>query len=522
MNKIKRALVSCTDKSGLVEFVKFLVSEGVEILSTGGTAKLLRDNGLSVKDVSEYTGFPEIMNGRVKTLHPKVHGGLLALRDNSDHQKQMQQNDIQDIDMVVVNLYAFEDTVAKPDVTLEDAIENIDIGGPSMLRSAAKNYKSVTVVTDPKDYPCLQDEIKDKGNTSLETRKKLAVKVFGKTANYDQAIFNYLSAQDEKENKLREQISISLEKVQDLRYGENPHQKAAFYNVKGSTYEGFAAAKQLQGKELSFNNILDTEAAYQCCAEFKDIACVIVKHNNPCGVAVSNTLSDAFLKARAGDPVSSFGGIVALNRKVDGETALIMAETFFEVIIAPGYEKEAFDIFSRKKNLRLLELSNFGARDADSLDIRFVNGGVLVQDRDLEMVDLSTCPVPTKRKPTAEELEALKFVWRVGKHVKSNAIVFGKGQQVLGVGAGQMSRVDSVKLAAMKAKEHFKSEDVLKGAVVASDAFFPFRDNIDQMAKHGIAAIVQPGGSVRDQEVIDACDEYNMAMVFSGMRHFKH
>jgi phosphoribosylaminoimidazolecarboxamide formyltransferase / IMP cyclohydrolase len=521
-NKIQRALISCTNKSGLEELGQFLHKNGVEILSTGGTAKLLRDCNIPVIDVSDFTGSPEILDGRLKTLHPKVHGGILAIRANESHQKQMAANDLKPIDLVIVNLYEFENTIAKEGCTLAQAIENIDIGGPTMLRAAAKNYKDVAVVIDPTDYAGLMEEIKTNSTISQDTRFKLAVKVFNQTAKYDTAISSYLNLQSANDNQpvFSEDSSVQISKVQDLRYGENPHQKAALYKEAGAT-SGIINAKQWQGKELSFNNILDLESAYQCCREFQDPSCVIVKHLNPCGTATAEKLSEAFLRARSGDPVSCFGGIVALNQKVDKQTALLMAETFFEGIIAPDYDEDALEVFKGKKNLRIMSLSNFDNRQGD-LDYRRVEGGFLVQDADNECVDLASCEVVTDRKPTEQELKDLNFAWKIVKHVKSNAIVFAKDAQSVGVGAGQMSRVDSVKIAARKAVESFKDESILQGAVMASDAFFPFRDGVDAAAKTGIKAIVQPGGSVRDKEVIEACNENGITMICTKMRHFRH
>ncbi len=526
MYKITRALISCTDKSGLEEFGKFLAGQDVQILSTGGTASLLRKADIPVTDVSDHTGSPEILDGRLKTLHPKIHGGILNIRENKDHQKQIADNDIQPIDLVVVNLYEFEKTINNPRSTIHDAIENIDIGGPTMLRSAAKNYKDVAVVIDPKDYARVMDEVQKTGTLSEAFRFELACKVFASTSSYDTAISSYLQKQlkvegQASEELLPEGLALELTKVQDLRYGENPQQKAALYQEKGLA-KGIIQAEQIQGKELSFNNIMDMESAWNCCLEFSNTACVIVKHMNPCGVAMADKLSDAFLKARAGDPVSCFGGIVAFNRPIDKQTATIMAETFFEVIIAPDYEKEALEIFSKKKNLRIMKHKLDSSQGANDWDYRRISGGMLVQERDTAMADLKSCDVVTKRSPSEAELDDLGFAWKVVKHVKSNAIVFAKDRQILGVGAGQMSRVDSVKIAAMKAKENFKNEDVLKGAAMASDAFFPFRDGLDQAAQYGIKAVVEPGGSMRDKEVIEACDEQDVAMVFTKMRHFRH
>jgi phosphoribosylaminoimidazolecarboxamide formyltransferase/IMP cyclohydrolase len=516
---LQRALLSCTDKTGLAEFAKFLEGRGVQLLSTGGTSKLLREAGLKVMDVSDYTGFPEMMDGRVKTLHPKVHGGLLHLRDNAEHVAQAKAHGIEPIDLVVVNLYAFEATVAKAGCTFEHAIENIDIGGPSMLRSAAKNHRDVVVIVDPADYAVVQNELTANGNVSLATRKRLALKVFSTTAAYDAAISQYLAGVvEQSEDGFPDKLVMAFEKVQGLRYGENPHQKGAFYRNAGAL-SGIAAAKQLQGKELSYNNILDLDSAYRCAAEFSHPACVIVKHTNPCGVAEAETLPEAFLKARAADPVSCFGGIVALSRPLDAKTATLIAETFFEAIIAPSVTDEARQILGAKKNLRLME---GGGAAAAGWDLRRVAGGLLAQDADAALLDLHKAKVVSRRKPTPAELQDLSFAWSVVKHVKSNAIVYAKSGQTLGVGAGQMSRVDSVKIAAAKAEEIFKDSAVLKGSVLASDAFFPFRDGLDAAAKAGITAVVQPGGSVRDEEVIAAADEYGIAMVFTGERHFKH
>ena len=509
MATIKRALISCTNKTGLVEFAKFLQSQNVEILSTGGTAKFLKDNNISVKDVSDETSFPEMMDGRLKTLHPKVHGGILAIRDNVEHKKSMEEHAISPIDLVVVNLYDFEKVASDPDCSLENAIENIDIGGPTLIRAAAKNYKFVTVVVDPLDYAKVQDAMI---NCSLEKhlRYSLAQKAFALTAQYDCTISSYLSHQDT--------LSFHFQKMENLRYGENPHQKASLYRLPGAS--GIVDAVQIQGKELSFNNLLDTEAAYRCCRDFSQATCVIVKHGNPCGVASAEKLSEAFLKARTGDPVSSFGGIVAFNKTVGPQTALNIAETFFEVILAPDYHKEALTLFQKKKNLRVLKLADWSCKN--NHELRQISGGILWQETDQKLVDLKDCQVMSKQKPSNSEWKSLEFAWRVAKHVKSNAIVFAKDSQTLGIGAGQMSRVDAVKLAAMKAEENFSEKNILKNAAMASDAFFPFRDGIDVAAPWGITVIVQPGGSVRDNEVIEACDEHGIALVLTGVRHFRH
>jgi phosphoribosylaminoimidazolecarboxamide formyltransferase/IMP cyclohydrolase len=520
MVKIKRALVSVSDKTGITEFAKELINLNVEVLSTGGTAKTLKGQGLPIMDVSEYTGFPEMLDGRVKTLHPKIHGGLLGIRDNPDHVKKMKEYHIEPIDLVVVNLYPFEATIAKKDSSLEEAIENIDIGGPTMLRSAAKNYRFVTVIVDPADYPAVLKEMKDnRGEIFVETNFRLAKKVFQHTARYDGAISNYLGSLTPEGGRIKfpETLNLQFFKVQGLRYGENPHQEAAFYR-EGEVNEPSAVnAMQLQGKELSFNNILDIDAAIDTAKEFDEMAAVIIKHNNPCGVAVSKkSINDAYEKAKAVDPASAFGGIVVVNRAVDGETARTITSLFTEVVIAPDFTPDALEIFKTKKDLRLLKLPMGKVFSLSGFDLKKVAGGILVQDRDLMTVDISKAKVVTKRAPTAQELKGLDFAWKVCKHVKSNAIVYSKEDQLIGVGAGQMSRVDSSRIAA------FKAQFPLKGAVMASDAMFPFRDNVDAAAEVGITAIVQPGGSVRDDEVIRASDEFGMAMLFTGVRHFKH
>ncbi|NWG03250.1 MAG: bifunctional phosphoribosylaminoimidazolecarboxamide formyltransferase/IMP cyclohydrolase [Syntrophaceae bacterium] len=520
MSKIRRAIVSVSDKTGVVSFTKGLAQMGVEILSTGGTAKTLRESGLSVKDISEYTGFPEMLDGRVKTLHPKVHGGLLGQRSKPEHVKKMEEHGILPIDLVAVNLYPFEATVAKADCSLEEAIENIDIGGPTMLRSAAKNYPDVTVLVDPNDYESTLSELREKGEISLETNFRLAKKVFQHTARYDGAISNYLG-QIEKGKKVYEfpeTFTFQVKKAQELRYGENPHQKAAFYREYLLSEPSVSNAVQIQGKELSFNNILDVDSAFETVKEFEEAATVIIKHNNPCGVAISSkNLADAYRKARNCDPVSAFGGVVGFNRVVDEETAREMVEIFLEVIIAPGFDPKALEILKAKKDLRILKTPPLtGSFSQVGLDLRKVVGGLLIQDRDLGRVSMDQWKVVTKRKPTEEEKKAMAFGWKVAKHVKSNAIVLVREDRTIGIGAGQMSRVDSTRLAVMKAQ--FST----KGTVLASDAMFPFRDGIDTGAESGATAIIQPGGSIRDDEVIAAADEYNMAMVFTGMRHFRH
>ncbi len=519
MGKIKRAIVSVSDKSEVVSFAKGLAQMGVEILSTGGTAKTLREQGISVMDISDYTGFPEMLDGRVKTLHPKVHGGLLGQRSKKEHVKKMEEHGILPIDLVAVNLYPFEATIAKKDCSLEEAIENIDIGGPTMLRSSAKNYPDVTVVVDPSDYEPILSELKAKGEISLETNFRLAKKVFQHTARYDGAISNYLGQieKDKKACEFPETYTFQVRKVQELRYGENPHQKAAFYRESLITEPSVSNGVQLQGKELSFNNILDIDSAYETVKEFEEAATVIIKHNNPCGVAISTTLADAYRKARECDPVSAFGGVVGFNRVVDKETAKEMAEIFLEAIIAPGIDPEAMEILKKKKDLRILKTPPLtGSYSQGGFDLRKVVGGLLVQDRDLGKVPMENWKVVTKRRPTEAEKKAMAFGWKVAKHVKSNAIVLVREDRTIGIGAGQMSRVDSTRLAVMKARSS------TKGTVLASDAMFPFRDGVDTGAESGATAIIQPGGSIRDDEVIAAADEHNIAMVFTGMRHFRH
>ena len=518
-NKIKRVLISVTDKRGIVEFAKGLKKFNVEILSTGGTANQLRQNGIAVTDVSDYTGFPEMMDGRLKTLHPKIHGGLLALRDNKEHVKSAEEHGINMIDMVVINLYRFEDTVAKEGCTLENAIENIDIGGPTMLRAAAKNHRFVTVVTDPDDYPKILEEMSErKGKISEATNFALATRTFQLTARYDAAISNYLGTLIPKGTKeFPETYTMQFTKAQDLRYGENPHQKAAFYGEKDISFPAVSNARQLQGKELSYNNIMDSDAAWQMASDFELPAAIIMKHSNPCGAATSgNNILEAYKKAMGTDPVSAFGGIVSFNRRVDKNTAEEIVKTFLEVVIAPVFDKDAIDILSTKKNMRILEIpSSTGVRPAD-YDYRRVVGGLLIQERDSIGEDIKTARVVTKRTPTEDEYQALDFAWHVVKHVKSNAIVFATKDQLIGVGAGQMSRVDSVKIARMKANLP------TAGTTLASDAFFPFRDGVDMAAEAGVTAIIQPGGSIRDEETIKAADEHGIAMIFTGKRHFRH
>jgi len=495
----------------------------IEIVSTGGTASLLRQSGIPVRDVSDITGVPEMMDGRVKTLHPRVHGGILALRDHAEHLAQMSAHGISPIDLVVVNLYPFEATVARG-ASFAEVVEQIDIGGPTMVRAAAKNHAHVAVIVDPADYDEVLSELRVKGELSAGTRFALACKAFRHTARYDGAISNYLDSLDEERRPapFGQTLSLQFTKRQNLRYGENPHQRAAFYVSGESRGPSIARAKQIQGKELSFNNILDADAALRGVLEFSETATVVIKHTNPCGVAVSDeSLADSFRKARASDPVSIFGGVIAFNRPVDEETANEVKDIFLEIIVAPRFTQEAKAVLSSAKrllNLRLLEL-DMSEKEDGGYDLRRVKGGLLVQDWDRGSLDLRTCRVVTERKPTGEELAAMDFGWRVCRHVKSNAIVFASRDRVLGVGAGQMSRVDSVKIAVMRAEAHGLN---LRGSVVASDAFFPFRDGVDEAAKAGATAVIQPGGSIKDSEVIAAADEHGMAMVFTGMRHFRH
>jgi phosphoribosylaminoimidazolecarboxamide formyltransferase/IMP cyclohydrolase len=521
---VERALISVFDKTGIVEFARRLAALQIEILSTGGTSKLLREAGVAVRDVSDFTGWPEMLGGRVKTLHPKVHGGLLYRRKHAEDQKQAAEHGIAPIDLVVVNLYPFEATAAKSDLTAEELIENIDIGGPTMLRSAAKNFESVTVITDPADYARVATELEAARETSLATRVDLARKVFAATSTYDGMITTELERLSAATGQvtlsdrelLPERVHISLRKQQALRYGENPHQAAALYVPAGREVAGLAAAKQLQGKELSYNNFVDLEAARSIAAEFKRPAAVIIKHNNPCGTAEQETLRDAYLKAYAGDPVSAFGGVLAFNKTVDAATAEEVAKLFVECIVAPGFDDAAKSIFAAKKNLRLLELPVGGLEPEKDLQLKRILGGMLVQQPDLGQLKDPELRTVTKRVPTAEEMATMRFAWKVSKHVKSNAIVFARDSATLGVGAGQMSRVDSVKIAVMKA------QSPLTGSVVASDAFFPFPDGVEEAAKAGATAVIQPGGSMRDNDVIAAADRLDLAMVFTGMRHFLH
>jgi phosphoribosylaminoimidazolecarboxamide formyltransferase / IMP cyclohydrolase len=519
MQPIQRALISVSDKTGLLDFARVLAARGVEILSTGGTARLLADNGLTVVEVSDHTGFPEMMDGRVKTLHPRIHGGILGRRGIDD--AIMTEHGIPPIDLVVVNLYPFEQTVANPDCDLETAIENIDIGGPTLLRAAAKNHASVTVVVDAADYERVAEEIQATGGVSEATRFDLAAKVFEHTARYDGIIANYLSARAESEagTGFPRTLTLQFKRRQSMRYGENPHQNAAFYVEHQVGEAGIATATQLQGKELSYNNIADTDAALECVKQFDEApACVIVKHANPCGVAFGATLLEAYDRAYSTDPESAFGGIIAFNRELDAETAnAIVARQFVEVIIAPRISEAARAAVAAKPNVRLLACGDWTSEPGDRLDFKRVNGGLLVQEADLRLTD--QIRTVTERAPTEAELADLLFAWRVAKFVKSNAIVYGRERLTIGVGAGQMSRVNSARIAAIKA-EH--AGLTVAGSVMASDAFFPFRDGIDQAAAAGIRAVIQPGGSMRDEEVIAAANEHGMAMVFTGMRHFRH
>ncbi|MFH1396935.1 MAG: bifunctional phosphoribosylaminoimidazolecarboxamide formyltransferase/IMP cyclohydrolase [Candidatus Omnitrophota bacterium] len=515
MIKIKRALVSVSDKLGIIELCRILVKYGVEIISTGGTAKTLKENNIPVIEISDYTGFPEILDGRVKTLHPKVHAGLLARRDNPGDMQKIKELGLGLIDMAVINLYPFEKTMARPGVSVEEAIENIDIGGPGMLRSAAKNHASVVVVSSVKQYPQIIREMEsNKGVIKEETARKFAQQVFELTSHYDAAIAGYLGSKNGLQNGFPETLSLDFIKMQDLRYGENPHQKAAFYKqVCG--FGGLANLKQLQGKELSFNNLLDLNSAWSLVREFDNPAVVIIKHNNPCGVAEAENLDQAYRNAFKSDSLSAFGGIVGLNQEVDLKTAkVISASGFLECVIAPSFSEEALKIFSPKKNLRILKLENF--QSEDKLDIKKIEGGMLLQDKDNLMIDEANLKLVTKKKPTRKQVISLIFAWKVAKHVKSNAIVLTKGTRTIGIGAGQTSRVDSVILAKNKAGH------LSKNSCLASDGFFPKPDSIIAAAKAGIKAIIQPGGSIADEEVILACDKHKIAMVFTGVRHFKH
>ncbi|EOB3574597.1 bifunctional phosphoribosylaminoimidazolecarboxamide formyltransferase/IMP cyclohydrolase [Vibrio vulnificus] len=524
---IRRALISVSDKTGIVEFAQALAERGVDILSTGGTARLLAEQGIAVTEVSDYTGFPEMMDGRVKTLHPKVHGGVLGRRGQDD--EVMAKHGINPIDMVVVNLYPFAETVAKEGCTLADAVENIDIGGPTMVRSAAKNHRDVTIVVNASDYHRVITEMdaNDKSLT-LETRFDLAIAAFEHTAAYDGMIANYFGTmvpsygenkEGDEESKFPRTFNQQFIKKQDMRYGENSHQAAAFYVEANPQEASVATARQIQGKALSYNNIADTDAALECVKEFNEPACVIVKHANPCGVALGKNILEAYNRAYQTDPTSAFGGIIAFNQELDAETATAIVERqFVEVIIAPSVSAEAIEVVAAKKNVRLLECGEWTTKTT-GFDVKRVNGGLLVQDRDQGMVSLDDLKVVSKRQPTEEELKDALFCWKVAKYVKSNAIVYSKGDMTIGVGAGQMSRVYSAKIAGIKAADEGLQ---VEGCVMASDAFFPFRDGIDAAAEAGIKCVIQPGGSMRDDEVIAAADEHGMAMIFTSMRHFRH
>ena len=575
LRKIKRALISVSNKEGIVEFAHQLNEFGVKIISTGGTARALRENGINVTEVSEITEFPEMMDGRVKTLHPKIHGAFLALRDDENHLAAMKTHGIEPIDLVVVNLYPFEETISSGVVSIEEAVEQIDIGGLAMIRSAAKNWRDVAVVTDPRIYQNILGELgENDGSLLLSTRRSLATLAFSHTSHYDLTISEYLTeslsedefsfiepfypisdeeiyqimketleniegdyddseledeiitvsdnngnkpleiAKDEEEASLPEYLVAELEKIEDLRYGENPHQQAALYLTETET-GGVAEAEQLHGKEMSFNNYLDADAAWRLVQEFDELTCAIIKHTNPSGVGTGGNNLEAYRRALATDPVSAFGGIVAFNRTIDAETAAAVNEIFTEVVIAPDFEGLALEIFKKKKNLRVLRVE----KESRALEFRKISGGVLVQMPDNLRISADALQIVTKRQPTEEEIRALLFAWKVCKHVKSNAIVFANEFQTVGVGAGQMNRIDSVRIAAMRAE---RTELSVKNSVLASDAFFPFRDGVDEAAKFGISAIIQPGGSVRDEETIQAADEHDMAMVFTGVRHFKH
>lgn len=510
---MKRALVSVSDKTNLVEFVSGLVELGYEIISTGGTKKALEEAGISTIGISDVTGFPEIMDGRVKTLHPNVHGALLCVRDNPEHVKQINELGIQYIDLVCVNLYPFKETVLKPGVSHEEIIENIDIGGPSMLRSASKNYRYIPVICDPNDYDTVLNELREHGETSLETREKLAAKVFRHTASYDTMIASYLT--EKTGEKYPEKFTLTFDKVQDLRYGENPHQNAAFYKGMNPQYS-LANAKQLHGKELSYNNIQDGNAAIEILKDFEGQPAVVgVKHMNPCGVGIGNTIEEAWDKAYEADPVSIFGGIVAFNEPINNAIAEKLSKIFLEIIIAPAYVEDAFEILSKKKNIRLLQLDTTLSVNA-KYKVTNVNDGLLVQDIDDHQITEEDLRCVTNRKPTEEEIKQLLFAWKVVKHVKSNAIVLVKDNMTIGVGAGQMNRVGAAKIAIEQAQEK------AKGSVMGSDAFFPMPDTVEEAVKAGVTAIIQPGGSIKDQLSIDVCNEHGIAMVFTGVRHFKH
>ena len=516
MEPIQRALISVSDKTGILEFAIELQKTGVEILSTGGTADLLRKGGVPVIQVSDYTGFPEMMDGRIKTLHPRVHGGILARRDVPEHVQAMEDHGIRPIDLVVINLYPFEETVARKDCSLEDAIENIDIGGPAMVRSAAKNFKDVVVLVNPADYSLILEEVKA-GTVTLETRSRLCRDAFAHTARYDSLISTYLTERRQEESDYPPLLNQPFEKVQELRYGENPHQSAALYKESSPLPSEIVSAQQLQGKELSFNNLIDLNAAWELVKEFDKGTAAIIKHTNPCGVAQGEDQLKAFIVAREVDPTSAFGGILGFNRPVTTKTAEEITKNFVEAVVAPGFEPEALKLFAAKKNVRLMQMPELGStQDTEKFDLKRIGGGLLVQSRASLTYVEGQLKVVSERKPNDREMEDMKFAWVVAKHVKSNAIIYAKDQEIIGIGAGQMSRVDSARVAVEKACKP------LKGGVMASDAFFPFRDSIDEAAKNGITAIISPGGSIRDEEVLQAASEHNIAMVFTGTRHFKH
>ena len=511
---MKRALISVFDKTGIVDFAKSLDSLGWQIISTGGTSKKLKEEGIQVQDISDLTRFPECFDGRVKTLHPNVEGGILAIRDNENHQKQMSELGVEPIDIVVCNLYPFKQTVLKPGVSHEEIIENIDIGGPTMIRAAAKNYKFVTVITDPEDYPKVIEELQTNGETSASTKEMLAAKVFIHTAHYDALIANYFS--ERLEIASPKTLTLTYEKKQDLRYGENPHQSATFYTSIKGTKGTLTSAIQLHGKELSYNNIGDTDGALEALKEFDEPTIVAAKHANPCGVGSADTLLEAYKKAYEADPVSIFGGIVAANQEIDGATAAEMAKVFLEVIVAPSYSQEALDILTKKKNIRLLQLEEIGHKDKKAAKAKTVLGGLLIQSLDTELISEKDLKIVSKRKPTVQEMDDLLFAWKVVKHTKSNGIAIAKDKCTTGVGPGQVSRIWALENAIRQGGER------IAGSVMASDAFFPFPDCVEAAHKAGITAIIQPGGSVRDQESIEAADRYGIAMIFTGMRHFKH
>ncbi|SET64676.1 IMP cyclohydrolase /phosphoribosylaminoimidazolecarboxamide formyltransferase [Nitrosomonas marina] len=517
---IKQALISVSDKTGVTELARTLHQSGITIISTGGTATLMQENGIPVTEVSEYTEFPEMLDGRVKTLHPKIHAGILSRRDSPDHISSMEQTGFADIELVIVNLYPFTQTIAKPDCTLDHAIENIDIGGPAMIRAAAKNYKKVTVITDPEDYSALLNELAaNNGAVSAISRFKFAQKAFSHTAAYDSAISNYLTATDDDGNRndFPGTLNLNFNRMQFMRYGENPHQKAAFYRDLQPVPGGLASYHQLQGKALSYNNIADTDAAWECVKSFEDPACVIIKHANPCGVAVADDILTAYQRAFSTDPTSAFGGIIAFNRPLDTETTTSILKQFVEVIIAPDVTSDARTLLAQKNNIRVLTLPLDHA--SHQYDLKRIGGGLLVQSPDNYQLPRDALKVVTRRMPTEQQMNDLLFAWRVAKYVKSNAIVYCSNNQTLGIGAGQMSRIDSAKIASIKARQAGLD---LSGSVVASDAFFPFRDGLDIVVEAGAHAVIQPGGSIRDEEVIAAADEQDIAMVFTSVRHFRH